>query len=61
VNHVTGRATVIGRYALVGAAGALGGGLLVARLTDAMPRMMTAVMEAMHARMEAAGIDPAEM
>ena len=55
------RATAIGRYALVGAAGALGGGLLVARLTDAMPRLMTAMMEAMHAEMEAAGIDPAEM
>ena len=58
---MTGRATAIGRYAVVGAAGALGDGLLVARLTDAMPRLMTAMMETMHARMEAAGIDPAEM
>jgi hypothetical protein len=58
---MTGRATTIGRYALVGAAGALGGGLLVARLTDAMPRLVTAMMEAMHAKMAAAGIDPAEM
>ena len=58
---MAGRATAIDRYALVGAAGALGGGLLVARLTDAMARLLTAVMEAMPARMEAAGIDPAEM
>jgi hypothetical protein len=51
----------VGRYALVAAAGALGGGLLVARLTDAMPRLMTTMIETMHARMEAAGINPAEM
>lgn len=51
----------MGRYDLVGAAGALGGGLLVARLTDVVPRLMTAVMETMHARMEAVGINPAEM
>lgn len=54
---MAGRATAIGRYALAGAASALGGGLLVARLTDAMPRMMAA----MHAKMEAAGLDSAEM
>ena len=58
---MAGRASVIGRYALVGAAGAFGGGLAVVRLTDVMPRLMAAMMETMHARMEAAGIDPAEM
>ena len=59
------RARVIGGYALVGAAGALVGGLAVVRLTDVMPRVMprvmTAMMDTMHARMEAAGINPAEM
>jgi hypothetical protein len=31
------------------------------RLTDALPRMMTAMMDTIHARMEAAGINPEEM
>ena len=55
------RVTAIGRYALVGIAGAVCGGLLVLRLTDIMPRVMRAMMATMHARMAAAGIDPAEM
>ena len=41
--------------------GAVGGGLLVAWATKALPRMMSGMMKSMMANMEKEGFDPKEM
>ena len=49
------------RYMMTLAVGAVGGGLLVAWATKALPRMMSGMMKSMMANMEKEGFDPKEM
>jgi hypothetical protein len=49
------------KYIVVFALGAAGGGLLAAWATNAMPKMMSRVMQNMMARMREEGCDPREM
>ena len=51
----------IRKYAIVVALGAVGGGLLVALATKAIPRMMPKMMRNMMAQMGGEGCSPAEM
>jgi hypothetical protein len=48
-------------YLLTAALGAIGGGVLVAVVTKAVPKMMSGMMRNMMAEMGQAGCDPAEM
>ena len=48
-------------YVLVALLGAIGGGLFVALATQAIPRMMAAMMRNMFAQMKASGCNPEEM
>ncbi len=52
-------------YAIAALFGAIGGGLLVALATRAMPKMatgiMTGMMQSMMAQMKASGCNPSEM
>jgi hypothetical protein len=48
-------------YVVAAAAGAIAGGLFVALVTKAMPKMMSAIMQNMMARMRDAGCNPEEM
>ena len=48
-------------YVLAAALGALGGGLVVALATNAVPKMMFRMMQNMMAHMREAGFNPAEM
>jgi hypothetical protein len=48
-------------YVLVAALGALGGALLMALATRAIPKMMTGAMRSMMAQMRDGGCDPTEM
>ena len=48
-------------YVLAAALGALGGALLMALATRAVPKMMAGTMRSMMAQMRAGGCDPAEM
>jgi len=48
-------------YMLAVAVGALGGGLLVAWAANAMPKMMSRMMQNMMTRMREEGCDPTEM
>lgn len=45
-------------YVLAAVLGAIGGGVVVALATDAIPRMMSRFMQTMMARMEEGGFDP---
>jgi hypothetical protein len=58
--YTTSARTVAG-YALAVALGALGGALLMALATRAVPKMMAGMMRSMVARMRDGGCDPAEM
>ncbi len=49
------------KYMIVGAIGAVGGGLLVAMVTRAMPKMMSGMMQKMMSMMGGEGCSPAEM
>ena len=49
------------KYAVVFGLGAVGGGLLIAWATGAIPKMMSGMMEKMMSRMQAEGCDPKEM
>ena len=49
------------KYVFALALGAIGGGLLVAWATRAMPKMMSGMMQNMMAGMREEGCDPAEM
>ena len=53
------------RYALADLLGAIGGGLVVALVTRAVPKMMSqmmaGIMQDMMSRMDEAGCDPMEM
>jgi len=49
------------KYLYTFALGAIGGGLLAAWATRAVPRMMSGVMQNMMAKMREEGCDPAEM
>ena len=48
-------------YVLAAALGALGGALLMALATRAVPKMMAGTMRSMMAQMRDGGCDPAEM
>ena len=48
-------------YVLAAALGALGGALLMALATRAIPKMMAGTMRSMMAQMRAGGCNPAEM
>ncbi len=48
-------------YVLAAALGALGGALLMAFATRAVPKMMAGMMRSMMAQMRDGGCDPAEM
>ncbi len=48
-------------YVLAAVLGAMGGGLLVAVATRAIPRMMASMMQNRMAQMKAGGGNPAEM
>ena len=48
-------------YVLAAALGALGGALLMALATRAIPKMMSGAMRSMMAQMRDGGCDPAEM
>ena len=48
-------------YVLAAALGALGGALLMALATRAVPKMMAGTMRSMMAQMRAGGCNPAEM
>ena len=48
-------------YILAALVGALGGGLVVALATKAIPNMMSQVMQNMMSNMREGGCDPAEM
>ena len=49
------------RYVLAAVLGAIGGGIVVALATKAVPRMMSGMMRNMMAQMGEDGCDPAEM
>ena len=49
------------KYIIIGAIGALGGGLLVAIATRALPKIMSGMMHTMMARMGGEGCSPVEM
>ncbi len=51
----------IRKYMLTLAVGAVGGGLVIAWATKAMPKMMSGVMQNMMAHMAGEGCSPAEM
>ncbi len=48
-------------YVLVAGLGALGGALLMALVTRAVPKMMAGMMRSMMSQMREGGCDPAEM
>lgn len=48
-------------YLLAAALGAIGGGIAVAIVTQALPKMMKGIMRNMMAQMREGGCDPAEM
>ncbi len=48
-------------YVLAAGLGALGGALLMALVTHAVPKMMTGMMRSMMAQMQEGGCNPAEM
>ena len=50
-----------GKYLLVAALGAVGGGLVMALATKALPRMMSGMMQNMMSQMGGEGCNPAEM
>ena len=49
------------KYLIAGAIGAVGGGLLVAMATRAIPKIMSGMMQKMMAMMGGKGCSPAEM
>ena len=49
------------KYVIATAIGAVGGGLLVAMATRAMPKMMSGMMQKMMSHMGGEGCSPAEM
>ena len=49
------------KYMIVGTIGAVGGGLLVAMATRAMPKVMSGMMQKMISHMGGEGCSPAEM
>jgi len=49
------------KYAVALGLGAVGGGLLIAWVTGAVPKMMSGMMQNMMARMQEEGCDPKEM
>jgi len=49
------------KYAVALGLGAVGGGLLIAWVTGAVPKMMSWMMQNMMARMQEEGCDPKEM
>ena len=51
----------IGKYMITFALGAVGGGLLIAWATKAMPKMMSGIMQNMMANMRQEGCGPMEM
>lgn len=48
-------------YALAALMGAIGGGLVVALATNAIPKVLSRVMQTMMVQMREAGFNPAEM
>ena len=55
------RSSHVAGYVLAAAIGAIGGGLVVAVATDAVPKMMSRMMQNMVSHMAEAGCNPAEM
>ena len=49
------------KYMLTFGLGAVGGGILAAWATNAMPKIMSRMMQSMMARMQETGCDPKEM
>ena len=56
-----GKNTRYGGYLLAAGLGAIGGGLIIAALTRAIPKIMAAMMQNMMAQMGAGNCDPAEI
>jgi len=49
------------KYVLIALVSAIGGGLIVALMTEAIPKMMSRMMGEMISKMRESGCDPAEM
>ena len=58
---MSGTGRNISKYMLTFAVGAVGGGLIVAWATRAIPEMMSGMMRNMMARMQEEGCNPVEM